>query len=162
MLDYDMIASTNCIPFMYVPNDVTEPDAPACPAGGRGDLGKTHIDYLNAKLNITAGRLPVRQPVRLRPVAPPVGDPRRARDRLLHRRRGHQDRPQVADNAASTAGTGGQAGIQADPCYHEWCDTVFNLSEYGLDEFTDVLAHGMLSFAGVGTDAVEIPVRPEN
>ena len=48
----------------------------------------------------------------------------------------------MADNAASTAGTGGQAGIQADPCYHEWCDTVFNLSQYGLDEFTDVLAHG--------------------
>ena len=48
----------------------------------------------------------------------------------------------MADNAASTAGTGGQAGIQADPCYHEWCDTVFNLSQYGLNEFTDVLAHG--------------------
>ena len=38
---------------------------------------------------------------------------------------------------------GGQAGIQADPCYHEWCDTVFNLSQYGMDEFTDVLAHAV-------------------
>jgi hypothetical protein len=69
---------------------------------------------------------------------------------------------QVADNAASTAGSGGQSGIQADPCYHEWCDTVFNLSQYGLDEFTDVLAHGILSLAGVGTDAVELPVRTDN
>ena len=39
---------------------------------------------------------------------------------------------------------------------------MFNLSEYGLDEFTDVLAHSMLSFAGVGTDAVELPVRTDN
>ncbi len=58
-------------------------------------------------------------------------------------------------------GYGGQSGIQADPCYHEWCDTVFNLSQYGMDEFTDVLAHATLSLAGVGTDAVELPVRPE-
>ena len=62
---------------------------------------------------------------------------------------------------AGVNGYGGQAGIQADPCYHEWCDTVFNLSEYGLNEFTDVLAHAILSLAGVGTDAVELPVRPE-
>ena len=44
--------------------------------------------------------------------------------------------------AAMVAQYGGQASIQADPCYHEWCDTVFNLSEFGLNEFTDALAHG--------------------
>ena len=38
---------------------------------------------------------------------------------------------------------------------------MFNLSQFGLDEFTDVLAHATLSLAGVGTDAVELPVRPE-
>ena len=63
--------------------------------------------------------------------------------------------------AAMAAQYGGQASIQADPCYHEWCDTVFNLSEFGLNEFTDALAHGVLSFAGVGNDAVETSVRPE-
>ena len=67
----------------------------------------------------------------------------------------------ATDTAPAVNGYGGQAGIQADPCYHEWCDTVFNLSEYGLNEFTDVLAHATLSLAGVGTDAVELPLRPE-
>ncbi len=31
------------------------------------------------------------------------------------------------DGTAAVNGYGGQSGIQADPCYHEWCDTVFNL-----------------------------------
>ena len=39
---------------------------------------------------------------------------------------------------------------------------MFNLSEYGLNEFTDALAHSILSFAGVGNDAVEIPVREDD
>ena len=38
---------------------------------------------------------------------------------------------------------------------------MFNLSQFGMDEFTDVLAHATLSLAGVNTDAVELPVRPE-
>ena len=46
--------------------------------------------------------------------------------------------------AAQAAAYGGQAGIQADPCYHEWCDTVFNLDEFGLNEFSDALAHSIL------------------
>ena len=100
MLDYDMIASTNWIPFMYVPNDVTEPTLPPAQRAAEATLSKIHIDYLKNS-STSAGRLPVRQPVRLRPVAPAVGDPRRARDRLLHRRRGHQDR----------ATGGGQRGV---------------------------------------------------
>ena len=39
---------------------------------------------------------------------------------------------------------------------------MFNLSEFGLNEFTDALAHGVLSFAGVGNDAVELSVRQDN
>ena len=59
--------------------------------------------------------------------------------------------------------TAARRRIQADPCYHEWCDTVFNLSEYGMNEFTDALAHGVLSFAGVGNDAGSRPaVRQDN
>ncbi len=152
MLDYDMIASTNFIPFVYIPNARREPTLPPPQRDGEATLGNIHIDYLKQKLeHQTASTYPST-------TAPttPSGAPRRPGDRPLHRRRGHQDR------CAGRGQYGGQAGIQADPCYHEWCDTVFNLSEYGLDEFTDVLAHAILSFAGVGTDAVEIPVRADD
>ncbi|MDA0163981.1 M28 family peptidase [Solirubrobacter ginsenosidimutans] len=162
MLDYDMIASTNWIPFMYVPNDVTEPTLPAAQRAAEATLSKTHIDYLNSKLNVKQVDYPFdnrsdyaqwRRPSATRGV-PATG--------FYTGAEGIKTAAQVADNAASTAGTGGQAGIQADPCYHEWCDTVFNLSQYGLDEFTDVLAHSILSFAGVGADAVEMPIRTDN
>ena len=159
MLDYDMIASTNWIPFMYVPNNATEPTLPQAQKDAEATLSKTHIDYLNNKLNVKQVDYPFdnrsdyaqwRRPSATRGV-PATG--------FYTGAEGIKTAQQVADNAASTAGTGGQAGIQADPCYHEWCDTVFNLSQYGMDEFTDVLAHSILSFAGVGQDAVEMPIR---
>jgi Zn-dependent M28 family amino/carboxypeptidase len=162
MLDYDMIASTNWIPFMYVPNDATEPTLPAAQRAAEATLSKTHVDYLNSKLNVKQVDYPFdnrsdyaqwRRPSATRGV-PATG--------FYTGAEGIKTAQQVTDNAASTAGTGGQAGIQADPCYHEWCDTVFNLSQYGLDEFTDVLAHSILSFAGVGADAVEMPIRTDN
>ncbi len=162
MLDYDMIASTNWIPFMYVPNNTTEPTLPQAQKDAEATLSKTHIDYLNGKLNVKQVDYPFdnrsdyaqwRRPSATRGV-PATG--------FYTGAEGIKTAQQVADNAASTAGTGGQAGIQADPCYHEWCDTVFNLSQYGLDEFTDVLAHSILSFAGVGQDAVEMPIRTDN
>ena len=120
-------------------------------------MSNIHIDYLHSRSSTS------RRPTTRSTTAPttPSGAPARPATGLYTGAEGIKTAAQVADNAASTAGYGGQAGIQADPCYHEWCDTVFNLSQYGLDEFTDVLAHAILSFAGVGTDAVELPLRPE-
>jgi Zn-dependent M28 family amino/carboxypeptidase len=162
MLDYDMLASTNWIPFMYVPNDVTEPTLPPAQRAAEATMSNIHINYLLDKLGVTKVDYPFdnrsdyaqwRRPSATRGV-PATG--------FYTGAEGIKTAAQVADNAASTAGAGGQAGIQADPCYHEWCDTVFNLSQYGLDEFTDVLAHSILSFAGVGQDAVEMPIRTDN
>ena len=142
MLDYDMIASTNYIPFVYT-DGATVPSAETI-------LGGLHIDYLKRRLGIDS--------------TPYIFDNRS--DYAAFRTRGvpatglytGAETPKTADHVAKY---GGQIGIQADPCYHEWCDTVFNLSQYGMDEFTDVLAHATLSLAGVGPDAVELPIRPE-
>src|SRR3954454_2953741 len=160
MLDYDMIASTNWIPFMYVPNNVTEPTLPQAQKDAEATLSKTHIDYLKNRLNVTKVDYPFdnrsdyaqwRRPSATRGV-PATG--------YYTGAEGIKTAAQAA-GGAGVNGYGGQAGIQADPCYHEWCDTVFNLSQYGLDEFSDVLAHGILSLAGVGNDAVELPVRQD-
>jgi Zn-dependent M28 family amino/carboxypeptidase len=42
---------------------------------------------------------------------------------------------------------GGTAGIAYDPCYHQACDTIDNLSESALDEMSDAAAHAVLTFA---------------
>jgi hypothetical protein len=154
MLDYDMIASTNWIPFMYIPNP-SETTLPTIQRNSEATLSQVHIDYLTNRLNVKKVDYPFDQRSdyaewRARQV-PATG--------FYTGAEGIKTAAQVADNAASTAGIGGQAGIQADPCYHEWCDTVFNLSQYGLDEFSDVLAHAIQTF----TDAspVELPVRDE-
>ena len=149
MLDYDMLASTNYIPFMYIPNP-SETTLPAMQRDSEATMSNIHINYLPEPLGIEKTDYPF--------------DNRsdyaqwRARNVPATGLYTGAETPKTAEHVAKY---GGQLGIQADPCYHEWCDTVFNLSQFGMDEFTDVLAHATLSLAGVGTDAVELPVRPE-
>ena len=141
MLDYDMIASTNFIPFVYT-DGATVPSAETI-------LGGLHIDYLKQRLNIDS--------------TPYIFDNRS--DYAGFRTRGVPATglytgAETVKTAEHVAKYGGQIGIQADPCYHEWCDTVFNLSEFGMNEFTDALAHAVWSFSGPG--AIELPVRADN
>jgi Zn-dependent M28 family amino/carboxypeptidase len=42
---------------------------------------------------------------------------------------------------------GGTAGDQFDPCYHQACDTIDNLSLEALDVNSDAIAFAMLTFA---------------
>ena len=42
---------------------------------------------------------------------------------------------------------GGVAGLAYDPCYHQACDTFFNLSHQALDEMSDAAAHSTWTLA---------------
>jgi Zn-dependent M28 family amino/carboxypeptidase len=42
---------------------------------------------------------------------------------------------------------GGTAGIAYDPCYHQACDTLDNISDTALDQMADATAHATLTFA---------------
>ena len=42
---------------------------------------------------------------------------------------------------------GGTAGVAYDPCYHQECDDIDNLSEQALDEMSDAIAHATIVFA---------------
>ena len=42
---------------------------------------------------------------------------------------------------------GGEAGEPHDPCYHQPCDTIENLSVRGLDEMSDAAAHATMTLA---------------
>jgi Zn-dependent M28 family amino/carboxypeptidase len=50
---------------------------------------------------------------------------------------------------------GGTAGVAFDPCYHQACDTIANLSEQAFDEMSDAAAHAVMYFA-----KRKIPDRP--
>jgi Zn-dependent M28 family amino/carboxypeptidase len=56
--------------------------------------------------------------------------------------------------AAQAAIYGGTAGIAYDPCYHQACDTINNLSNTALDQMSDATAHATLTFAQT-TSAVQ-------
>ena len=49
---------------------------------------------------------------------------------------------------------GGLAGVSYDPCYHQACDTIANLSDTALDQMSDASAHATLTFAQT-TSAIE-------
>jgi Zn-dependent M28 family amino/carboxypeptidase len=46
---------------------------------------------------------------------------------------------------------GGTAGVAHDPCYHQACDTIKNLSSTALDQMSDAIAHATLLFAMSGS-----------
>ncbi len=49
--------------------------------------------------------------------------------------------------APQAAVYGGTAGRAYDPCYHQSCDTINNLSNTALDQMSDATAHATLAFA---------------
>jgi Zn-dependent M28 family amino/carboxypeptidase len=49
--------------------------------------------------------------------------------------------------AAQEAKYGGVAGLAFDPCYHQECDTFFNLSYTALDQMSDAAAHSAWTLA---------------
>ena len=67
MLDYDMIASTNYIPFVYIgPQPASHAPVSCPPAADEAILGGLHNDYLKQKLNMDSTLYAGRQPLRLR------------------------------------------------------------------------------------------------
>jgi len=56
------------------------------------------------------------------------------------------------DEEAATFG--GTAGVAYDECYHEACDTIENINDQALDEFSDAMANAVAIFA---TNALPVP-----
>jgi Zn-dependent M28 family amino/carboxypeptidase len=51
---------------------------------------------------------------------------------------------------------GGFAGLAYDPCYHQACDTFFNLSYTALDQMSDAAAHATWTLASSRTPVTEL------
>ncbi|MET0410495.1 MAG: M28 family peptidase, partial [Polyangiaceae bacterium] len=54
---------------------------------------------------------------------------------------------------------GGTAGLALDPCYHQACDGIDNVSEPILDQFADAAAAAVLGFASKAVPITPAPLE---
>jgi Zn-dependent M28 family amino/carboxypeptidase len=135
MLDFDMLASPNFVRFVYDGDTSdTEPPPSGAPAGS-GQIEQLFLRYFDRHGLATL---------------PTAFD-------------GRSDYGPFIENGVPAGGIftgaegiktedeeaifGGVAGLAYDPCYHQACDTLFNLSHQALDEMSDAVAHSVWTLA---------------
>ena len=139
MLNFDMVGSPNAGWFVY---DGDASDTPSTGSTGSGVVEDVFVDYFDSIGRVTK---------------PTAFDGRSDYDAFVAVGipagglfTGAED-PKEAEEVAIWGGT---AGEPYDPCYHAACDTFDNVNLTALDEMSDALAHGLLTFA-MTTSAVE-------
>jgi Zn-dependent M28 family amino/carboxypeptidase len=143
MLNYDMVGSPNAGWFVY---DGDASDTPSTGSTGSGVVEDVFVDYFESIGRVTK---------------PTAFDGRSDYDAFVAAGipagglfTGAEDIKQ-ADEVAIWGGTAGEA---YDPCYHAACDTLTNVNLTALDEMSDAIAHGILTFA-MTTSAVQGTAR---
>jgi Zn-dependent M28 family amino/carboxypeptidase len=138
-LNFDMVGSPNFVRFVY---DGDASDTESLSSTGSGVVEDVFLDYFAA--------------VGL-PAEPTAFDGRSDYDAFISVGipagglfTGAEDE-KTAEEAVIYGGT---AGIPYDPCYHEACDTIDNVSTTALDQMSDAAAHASLTFAQT-TSAIE-------
>ena len=139
MLNFDMVGSPNAGWFVY---DGDASDTASTGSAGSGVVEDVFVDYFDSIGRVTK---------------PTAFDGRSDYDAFVAAGipagglfTGAED-PKQPDEVAIWGGT---AGVAYDPCYHAACDTFANVNLTALDEMSDALAHGLLTFA-MTTSAVQ-------
>jgi Zn-dependent M28 family amino/carboxypeptidase len=147
-LNFDMLGSTNYVRFVY-DGDGSD-TSPAGPPGS-GEIEKVFTDYFDSKGLASdptefSGRSDYGPFIA---VGIPAGG-------LFSGAEGVK----TAEQAAEYGGTAGEA---YDPCYHQACDDITNLSTNALNELGDAAAHATgvmtMSKAGLFPDGSRVPQR---
>lgn len=135
-LNFDMVGSPNFVRFVYDGDGSATPDEPgdAGPAGSEV-IERVFVDYFARRGLATAptafdGRSDYGSFIE---VGIPAGG-------LFTGAEGIK----TEEEAAIFGGTAGEA---YDPCYHQACDDLSNLSRQALDQMSDAIAHSVLAFA---------------
>ena len=131
-LNFDMLGSTNYVRFVY---DGDGSDTPVTGPAGSGQIEDVFTQYFAAQGLASAptefsGRSDYGPFIA---VGIPAG--------------GLFSGAEGIKTAAQQATYGGTAGAPYDPCYHQACDTMTNLSTKALNELGDAAAHATLSLA---------------
>ena len=131
-LNFDMVGSPNYVRFVY---DGDGSDTPVAGPNGSGRIEQVFLDYFASQDLPTE---PTAQDGRSDYVAfTDVGIPAGG---LFTGAEGIK----TAEEAAIYGGT---AGVAYDPCYHQACDTIANVSTQAVYEMSDAAAHATLTFA---------------
>jgi Zn-dependent M28 family amino/carboxypeptidase len=138
-LNFDMIASPNFVRFVY---DGDASDTASLASTGSGVVEDVFLDYFSSQSL---------------PVEPTAFDGRSDYDAFISvgiPAGGLFTGAEGIKTPEQAAIYGGTAGLAYDPCYHQACDTIDNISMTALDQMSDASAHATLTFAQSGS-AVE-------
>jgi Zn-dependent M28 family amino/carboxypeptidase len=138
-LNFDMVASPNFVRFVY---DGDASDTASLASAGSGVVESMFVKYFDSQGLESA---------------PTAFDGRSDYDAFISvgiPAGGLFTGAEGVKTAAQAAVYGGTAGEPYDPCYHQACDDIDNLSETAFDQMSDAIAHGVLTFA-MTTSAVE-------
>ncbi|MGH3018591.1 MAG: M28 family metallopeptidase, partial [Gaiellaceae bacterium] len=131
-LNFDMVGSPNYVRFVY---DGDASDTASLASAGSGAVEDVFVDYFDS------------QDLASEPTA---FDGRSDYDAFISvgiPAGGLFTGAEGIKTAEEAAIYGGTAGIAYDPCYHQACDDIDNLSDDALDEMSDAAAHATLTFA---------------
>ena len=135
-LNFDMVGSPNFVRFVY-DGDASDTDSLA--STGSGVVEDVFVDYFDPQ-NLES--------------EPTAFDGRSDYDAFINVGIPAGGLFTVAEGiktAEQAAIYGGTAGVAYDECYHQACDDIGNLSNTALDQMSDAVAHGTLTFAQTGS-----------
>ncbi|HEX2088441.1 MAG TPA: M28 family peptidase [Actinomycetota bacterium] len=131
-LNFDMVGSPNFVRFVY---DGDNSDTVGSNPNGSGQIEDVFLDYFaSQRLETDPTEIGSRSDhAAFAAVGIPVG--------------GLFTGAEGIKTPEQRAVYGGTAGIAYDPCYHQACDDISNLSSTALDQMSDAAAHAVLTFA---------------
>jgi Zn-dependent M28 family amino/carboxypeptidase len=128
-LNFDHLASTNYVRFVYDGNNLQNPTPP-----GSAEIEKVFTDYYAAVGLPTKGTIKTSSDhAPFMEAGIPVGWLFTGTNKLK--------------TAREAAVYGGTAGVPYDPCYHQPCDNLDNVSTTALNQTSDGAAHATLTLA---------------
>jgi Zn-dependent M28 family amino/carboxypeptidase len=131
-LNFDMVGSPNFVRFVY---DGDASDTVSLASAGSGAVEDVFVDYFDSQELASE---------------PTAFDGRSDYDAFISvgiPAGGLFTGAEGVKTAEQAAIYGGTAGLAYDPCYHQACDTIANLSSTALDQMSDATAHATLVFA---------------
>jgi Zn-dependent M28 family amino/carboxypeptidase len=136
-LNFDMISSPNYVRFVY---DGDNSAFPVGPGAAQGPAGSGAIESMFHSYFSGVGLASAETPFSGRSDYGPFIEAGIPAGGLFTGAEGTKTAQQAAI-------FGGQAGVAYDKCYHLGCDTFANVNQAGLDEMSDAVAHGVLTFS---------------
>ncbi|WP_422772608.1 M28 family metallopeptidase [Plantactinospora sp. WMMC1484] len=138
-LNFDMVGSPNYVRFVYDGDNSAFPPGTGSAAGppGSGAIEKLFHDYFRSQ-RLASAETPFSGRSDYGPfIAEGVDIPSG----------GLFTGAELVKTAEEARVYGGTAGVAYDPCYHQACDDIDNISLKAIDEMSDAVAHAVITYA---------------